>query len=228
MNGTASKNTAPYVVAGIVSIFLITIAYAMFFVPKMNESRTLAAQAASAHASNAALSAKADELAETAANLGPLKARVAAFAEAFPLDAGQENLIASINEAASSTGVTLTTLSPRAPIVPDAEAAGAEAAEAPVQKAPEGTNLPGAVAIPAPEAGQGPADESAPLGSVALKIDGIGSLEALRAFVVKIEALKRPLVVEEIKLDKQDDQYHVTISGTTYMASPLTVPDTGR
>lgn len=222
MNGTTSKNIAPYIVAGIVSVFLIVIAYMMFFVPKMAESSRLVAQAATAHENNVALTAKADKLAGIAENLEPLKAQIGDFSKSFPFDARQQEMIDAINEAAGSTGVTLKNLSPNvpAPKTADAPADGS----APVdQVQQDGTELPG----PAPvsgDAGQAAASPTAQLGTVTLKVDGEGSLEAVQAFIVKVENLKRPLLVHEMSIEKLENTYHVTLNGETFLAAPLVEP----
>ena len=224
MNGTTSKNLAPYVVAAIVSVFLILIAYMMFFVPKMEESKTLVAQAATAHSNNAALTAKADRLAGIAQNLDPLKAQIGDFTSSFPSQARQQEMIDAINEAASSTGVTLTGLSPNVPEPATEETAAEEAPAAPSDQTKQaGTELPG----PAPVTGaaqQAAESPTAQLGTVSLKIDGDGSLEAVQAFIVKIENLKRPVLVHEVQIEKLEKSYHVTLNGKTFLTAPLVEP----
>lgn len=224
MNGTTTKNVAPYIVAAIVSVFLIIIAYVMFFVPKMDESKRLVSQAATAHANNAALTAKADRLAAIAQNLDPLKTQVGEFTQAFPSEARQQEMIDAINEAAGSTGVTLKALSPNVP-APATDEAAEEAAPAPADPGQQaGTELPGPA--PVPGAGQqaaatAPAEQ---LGKVTLKVDAEGSLEAVRAFIVKVENLKRPLLVHEVQIEKLEKSYHVTLNGETFLTAPLVEP----
>jgi Tfp pilus assembly protein PilO len=224
VNGTTSKNVGPYIVAGIVSVFLIVIAYMMFFVPKMAESSKLVAQAATAHANNAELTARVDKLQGIARNLDPLKAQIGEFNQSFPSAARQQEMIDAINAAAGSTGVTLKTLSPNvpAPKTADAPAAAAPAAN---QAQQAGTELPGPAPVPTP--GAAVADGStAQLGTVTLKIDGEGSLEAVQAFIVKVENLKRPLLVHELSIEKLESSYHVTFNGETFLSAPLVEPKT--
>ena len=223
MNGTTSKNVGPYIVAAIVSVFLIVIAYMMFFAPKLVESTKLVSQAATAHANNTALTSRVDKLKGIAKNLDPLKTQIAAFSKSFPSDARQQEMINAINDAAGSAGVTLKTLSPSVPAPKTADTTAAAAAAPAPQTTQAGTNLPG----PAPVATQSKpvADSaSAQLGSVSLKIDGEGSLEAVQAFIVKVENLKRPLLVHELQIEKQENSYHVTLNGETFLASPLVEP----
>lgn len=222
MNGTTSKNIAPYIVAAVVSAFLIVIAYMMFFVPKMDESKKLVANAATAHASNAALTAKADKLEAIANNLDPLKEQVGRFSQSFPSAAQQQEMIDAINEAAASSGVTLTTLNPNAP-KPAEGADGAEAAAPVGQIRQEGSELPGPAPVAAATEDQAAAT-STQLGTVTLKIDGDGSLEAVQAFVTKIENLKRPLLVHEVQIEKLENRYHVMLNGETFLAAPLVEP----
>lgn len=225
MNGTAPRHIGPYIVAGLVTAFLIAIAYGVFFVPKLKESKVLAAQAVTAHQSNAVLSAKAAKISALAGNLGPLKSQVASFTGSFMTAAEQRDLIAAINEAGVSTGVTVTTLNTNAPVV-----VGDDSTEvAPVQpQTQEGTELPG----PAPvNTGGGEvveADSSAVLGTVHLKIDGDGTLDAVKAFIVKVETLTRPLTVNEVKIDQLDGRYHVSILGESFIAAELPAPDSGE
>ena len=228
MNGTTSKNTAPYVVAGIVTIFLIVIAYAMFFAPKVDQSKALVEKAAVAHTKNAALTAKAEGLAAIAKDLEPLKGQVAVFNGAFPAGAEQQNLIDTINGAASSAGVTITTLSPKVPAVAQDQAPAAPGASA-SQITQDGTSLPG----PAPVGSGDPAaatagGSGAQLGTVSVKIDANGSLDAVQAFIVKVESLQRPLVVRELQVDKLEKNYHVMLKGDTFMAAPLVAPEKSK
>lgn len=225
MNGTTSKNVAPYIVAALVSVFLIVIAYMMFFVPKMAESKALVGQAATTHASNVALTSRADKLEAIAGNLGPLKAQVGEFSQSFPSAARQQEMIDALNEAAVSTGVTLTTLSPNAPKpIEEDPAAAAAAAAAPAPAAEAGAKeLPGAVAVKQAAAEQ-QSVSTAQLGTVSLKIDGKGSLEAVRAFIAKVESLQRPLVVHQLQIEKQEGSYHVMLNGETFLAGPLAEP----
>lgn len=226
MNGTTSKPVAPYIVSGIAAVFLIIIAYAMFFVPKMNESKALVAAAASAHTSNVALTEKADKLEAIAKNLTPLKTQVGQFTKSFPSGVEQQNMIDAINAAAASTGVSLTTLNPNVPepVQADAGAPAAAPAQA-AQTIPEGTELPGAAPVAAAAATQASASSTSQLGAVGLKIDGKGSLEAVQAFIVKIENLQRPILVHELQVEKQENGYHVMISGKTFLSAPLVEPE---
>lgn len=233
MKSTASRHIAPYIGAGLVSIFLIVIAYAMFFVPKMNESKALVEQTATLHTSNISLTAKAEALAATAKNLAPLKSQVAEFSSSFPAAAEQQNMLDTINAAAASTGVTLTTLSPDLPKVTEevapvqAPVSGGDAALKSVQT---GTELPGPAPVSAANAdGTASADTSTgQLGTVGLKIDGNGSLQAVQAFIVKIEALKRPLLIHEMQIEKNDSGYHVMLRGDTFIAKPLVTPEESK
>ncbi|ACL42115.1 hypothetical protein Achl_4164 (plasmid) [Pseudarthrobacter chlorophenolicus A6] len=222
MNGSTSKNIAPYIVSGIAAVFLIVIAYAMFFVPKMNESKALVSSAATAHASNVALTAKADKLEAIAKNLTPLKTQVDQFKKAFPSGAEQQNMIDAINAAASSTGVTLTTLNPNVP-EPAKDEEKAPAASA-AQATQVGTELPGPAPVAAAAATQSAPGSNSQLGTVNLKIDGKGDLAAVQAFLVKIENLERPITAHELQIEKQENGYHVMISGTTFLAAPLVEP----
>ncbi|MBG0738863.1 hypothetical protein IV500_05435 [Paeniglutamicibacter antarcticus] len=228
MNGTTSKNVGPYVVAAIVSVFLIVIAYMMFFVPKMDESKKFVSQAATAHANNAALTARADKLEGISKNLDPLKAQIVDFSKSFPADARQQEMIDAINEAAGAAGVTLKTLSPNAPAAKSADTA-APAADTKIpadQSKQSGSDLPGLATVPTSDAA--PAESAtAQLGSVSLKIDGEGSLDAVQAFIVKVENLKRPLLAHEVQIEKLENSYHVTLNGETFLAAPLVEPKAG-
>lgn len=225
MNGSTSKNIAPYIVSGIAAAFLIIIAYAMFFVPKMNESKALVAAASNAHISNVALTDKADKLEAIAKNLAPLKAQVDQFSKSFPSTAQQQNMIDAIKAAADSTGVTLTTLNPNVPEPEESEEEEAPVAAAPTsQSAQEGSALPGPAPVPENTTGQEAASTTAQLGAVTLKIHGKGSLEAVQAFIVKLETLERPILMHDLQVEKQEASYHVIISGKTFLAAPLVEP----
>lgn len=240
MNGTASKNVAPYIAAGFATAFLIVIAYVMFFVPKMNESAALVEQSSTQRASNVELQSKVDKLADTAKNLAPLKAQVAEFNASFPAGPEQQNLLDSINAAAAATGVKLTTLSPDVPKAQEEEAPAAPAAGAAGQIVQEGSDLPGPAPIPAAGAANagaanagaanaGAAEVStAQLGTVGLKINGTGTMEAVQAFVVRVEKLKRPLLVHEVMVEKTDAGYHVMLRGDTFIAKPLVEPEESK
>lgn len=226
MNSATSKNIGPYIVAGVVSAFLIVIAYMMFFVPKMAESTKLVSQAATAHANNVALTAKVDKLKGVAENLDPLKAQIGEFSKSFPSAARQQEMIDAINDAAGSTGVTLKTLSPSVPALKAGETKAdpaTPATPAANQAKQAETDLPGPA--PVPTATEAVVDSAtAQLGSVSLKIDGEGSLEAVQAFIVKVENLKRPLLVHELQIEKLENSYHVTLNGETFLAAPLVEP----
>lgn len=235
MNGTASKNITPYIAAGFATAFLIVIAYVMFFVPKMNESTALVEQASTQRASNVELQSKVEKLADTAKNLAPLKAQVAEFNASFPSGPEQQNLLDSINAAAAATGVKLTTLSPDVPKAQEEEAPAAPAAGAAGQIVQEGSDLPGPAPVPAADAtnadapNAGAAEVStAQLGTVGLKINGTGTMEAVQAFVVRVEKLKRPLLVHEVMVEKTDAGYHVMLRGDTFIAKPLVEPEESK
>lgn len=220
MNGTTAKNTAPYVVAVLISAFLITIAYVMFFVPKINESKALVVAAETARTGNAALIAKKDRIETIAGNLDPLKAQVGKFSTAFPFEARQQEMMDAITAAASASGVQLTTLNPNAPVAEGADAT------APVPAAPA------LDAEATPETGQAPAQDTAvqepQLGTVSLKIDGKGSLGAVQDFITRIEGLKRPVMVKELQIQKMEGVYHVMITGDTFLSAPLVEPGAGE
>jgi Na+-transporting methylmalonyl-CoA/oxaloacetate decarboxylase gamma subunit len=223
MNGTTSKNIAPYIVAGIVSVFLIIIAFMMFFVPKMAESRDLSSRAATAKTNNVALTAKAEKLEAVANNLDPLKKQVEAFTSSFTTAAEQKNMIDAINAAGISSGVRVTILNPNVPAPREVTQEPDGAAPA-AQAQPDGTSLPGAAPVNT-DATQPASSSTARLGTVTLKIDGEGDLDAVQAFLVKAENLKRPVLVHELHIDEKiGAPYHVSLGMEIFMSAPLVEP----
>lgn len=201
-----TRPVGPYIVAVIGSLLLIVIAYAFFFTPKLNATAALDKQIAETSAVNDELQGRADGLAKKISTISEAKGRVAEFNKSFPAEASQQDLIASILEAASSTGVTVTGINPAAP---------AAAGEAPGK---------GAAPAPAPDPAAAKSPTSAVLAVVPLTINASGDPTALVVFMQRLEGLTRPFNATEVTLVRGDTGGLLTLTGQSFIAAPLVAP----
>lgn len=224
---TPSRHIAPYVVAAAVAAFLIFLAYVMFFVPKLNETKALEDQTATVAASNEVLAAKRAIIKENAENIGSLEDRVDEFNAAFPPGSSQKELVAAVTKAASDSGVTLTTLNPAIPSVamiaeevPAEDAGTVETGEADVDAALESVQTDDGSA---PVEEEGLQDSSVAM--VALTINAQGRQEALRTFMQKLEKLDRPVMVKTFSFEGEGDKVNLSITSESFFVAPLANPE---
>lgn len=225
-----SKPVAPYVVAVISSLAVILVAYLVFFSPKLNEAGALEKKVADTNTANDALQTRSDVLKGKVDHLSEATAQVAAFEKSFPSDPSQQDLISSILDAASATGVTVTGINPSAPapITPDAAAVAAAAAPAaPAAPAAGSSTDPGAAADAAAAKPAAPEDFSKVLAGVPLTINASGDPNALVVFMQRIESLKRPFTATEVTLVRGSDGTGLlTLVGQSFLSAPLAAPKT--
>lgn len=219
---TPSRHIAPYIVAAAVAAFLIFLAYVMFFVPKMNETKALEDQTATVTASNELLAAKVAVIGENAENIGNLEDRVKEFNAAFPAGSSQQDLMNAVARAASESGVVLTTLNPAVPSVALVAAAveedgAVETGEADVDAALESVQT----EVPAAEADQ----EGSGVAMVALTINAKGSPTDLRVFMEKLEAMDRPILVKTFGFEGQGSETNLNLTAESFFVAPLVNPD---
>ncbi|MCC3299253.1 hypothetical protein [Arthrobacter caoxuetaonis] len=225
-----SRHIAPYVVAAAVAAFLVFLAYLMFFVPKLNDTKALEDQTATVAASNEALAVKKAILQENAANIGDLEGRVADFNAAFPPGSSQKELVAAITKAADEAGVKLTTLNPAVPSVamiapPEAAAegnAGVETGEADVDAALESVQSEAPVEI-APEDLEG-----STVAMVGLTINAQGDPAALQRFMEKLEQLDRPILIKTFGFDGEGSNANLSITADSFFVAPLATPEQAK
>lgn len=220
---TPSRHIAPYIVAAVAAAFLIFLAYVMFFVPKMNETKALEDQTATVSASNELLAAKVAIITENAENIGDLEDRVKEFNAAFPAGSSQQDLMSAVAKAASESGVSLTTLNPAVPSValvaaPVEEEGAVETGEADVDAALESVQVEGEPAAEADQEGSGVA-------MVALTINAKGSPSDLRTFMEKLEAMDRPILVKTFGFEGQGSDTNLNLTAESFFVAPLVNPD---
>lgn len=225
-----SRHIAPYVVATAVAAFLVFLAYLMFFVPKLNDTKALEDQVATVAASNEALAAKKAVLQENAANIGDLEARVAEFNAAFPSGSSQKELVAAITKAAGESGVKLTTLNPAVPSVamiapsePEAaegESGAVETGEADVDAALDSVQADDPAAAPAVEDLEG-----STVAMVGLTINAQGDPTALLRFMEKLEQLDRPILIKTFGFDGEGSNANLSITADSFFVAPLAAPE---
>jgi Tfp pilus assembly protein PilO len=248
------RKVGPYLVASGIAGLLIFLAYLIFFVPQIQAAESFRGQTAAEKTTNAGLQSKVSVLNEKKKNLTLLKDQVDNLTTAFPSQVKEQDLFAAIIQAAGSTGVSITTLNPAAPVLgtddlalSNAGSTGGTAAQVatttPAPTAAAAAKTPAAVAGNAAgseagtAAGATPGAVTAatnPLSSIALigmSITATGSQDQLRAFLASIEGLKRPLVVTAVEISAMEGGgSSMTIEGNTFLTKPLlepTVPEAG-
>jgi len=222
------RKVGPYLVALVITVLLIMLAYFVFFVPQQTKTKDLNAQTAAAAETNAGLQGKAKVLSEKRANMGSLKGQVDKLTTAFPPSASEQDLFASIQAAAGESGVTLTTLNPVKPVLGTQEktdpATAPSAAKISSDANAAGAKTPTAAVAPGAP-GAAPVDES--LSSIAviyMTIIGDGTQDQLRTFLAKIETLKRPFSATDVQLKENKDGMTMTVTGRTFLTKPLVEP----
>lgn len=209
-----TRPVAPYILAVIGSLVLIVIAYAFFFTPKINDTAALDKQISETTAANDELQVLSDALAKKVSSISEAKGKVAEFNKAFPAEASQQGLIASILDAAAATGVTVTGINPAAPTAATGAVPGAAAA--PGTPAP----APADPADPAAAANQ----TSKVFAVVPLTINAAGDQAALVVFMQRLEGLTRPFTAIEVTLVRGDGGSLLTLTGQSFIAAPLQEP----
>lgn len=193
------KNATPYIVAVAVTLFVIFLAYLMFFMPKISEGKTVRAETKQVAQEIRVLEATINQIDDDRTNLPVFAEDMAGFNRAFTLDPEQQRLFAAVTESAASAGVTVVSLNPEIPAL----AAGADSEEL-----EEVTEL----------------DEDAVLAAVNFKIDARGSRDGLRRFMTSLETLDRPISITGFEIRQNDDTYTLGASLKTWMAAPLDPP----
>lgn len=225
------RKVGPYLVALVITVLLIMLAYFVFFVPQQTKTKDLNAQKAAAEATNAGLQSKVAVLSEKRSNMASLKGQVDNLTTAFPPTASEQDLFASIQAAAGESGVTITTLNPVKPVLgsqektdPATAASASKLAADGAAAAAAGGKTPTAPAAPT-AAGAAPVDQS--LSSIAViyvTVIGDGTEDQLRTFLGKMEALKRPLSATDVQIKQNKDKMTITITGRTFLTKPLVAP----
>lgn len=225
---TPSRHIAPYLIAAAVAAFLIFLAYLMFFVPKMNETKALEEQTATLSASNSVLGAKVAVIGENVRNIGSLEERVEEFNRAFPAGSAQQDLMEAVDRAAKEAGVKLTTLNPTTPVMAMGPAEDGTVAEAPVA---DPAAVDPAAVDPALGSVQVPAEQAVQPGAgvaiVTLTIGAKGSPESLLAFMEKMESLSRPVLVKSFGFEGQGPETNLSITADSFFVAPLSNPGSG-
>lgn len=222
------RKIGPYLVALVITGLLVTLAYFVFFVPQQTKVKDLNTQTAAAASVNAGLQSKVNVLSEKRANMASLKGQVDSLTNAFPSTASEQELFGAIYAAAGESGVTITTLNPTKPVLASMEKTDPATAQAAAKNA---------AAAAASNAGKTPA-AGAPTGNAAaapdpslssiavinLTIIADGNQDQLRTFVGKLESLKRPLSLTDVKIVQTRDKSTLTVTGRTFLTKPLVEP----
>ncbi|MGK3708604.1 hypothetical protein [Arthrobacter sp. IK3] len=221
---TPSRHIAPYIVATAVAAFLIFLAYVMFFVPKLNETKALEDQTVTVNAANQALALKASILKENAENIGDLEQRVGEFNAAFPPGSSQKDLVASVTRAAEEAGVELVTLNPSVPSVAMvAEEVPADSSEAVETGEPDVDAALESVQADDTAAAEADLQETS-VAMVALTINAQGTPQALLVFLEKLEQLERPLLVKTFGIEGEGNLTNLSITAESFFVAPLSKP----
>lgn len=196
---------APYIVTALGILLAALLVYSFVYTPRINAAKALDQERQTVAEEDAALQQRADLVAAKIKDLPGVESKVAEFSKAVPSSPAQRELFAAILEAGSSAGVTVTGINPAAPTPVDAA---------------------GADGTPAPAAGNAPVDPATAglLYQVGLTINATGEQQNLLVFAQKIESLQRPFTTTEMTLAKADGTGSLTLTGNSFMASPLPAP----
>jgi len=214
---------APYILTAFGIALMALLVYAFVYMPKISEASDLDTQRMTVVADDAKLQAQSDNVAAKVKNLPDMEAKVKAFNASFPAGPSQKDLLASILDAASATGVTVTGINPTVPTAVAPPAAGGTAVPAPAAAPATPTPAAAAATAAAIAAGTMP---SGPLAGVSLTINAQGDSANLLAFMQRIESLRRPFTTTEVTLTKSDSGPGVLVmAGTSFLVSPLVKPE---
>lgn len=236
------RKIGPYLVATAITGLLVFLAYLIFFVPQATATEGFRAQTAAEKTTNAGLQSKVNVLEEKKKNLAMLTGQVDNLTAAFPSKVNTQDLFSAILQAASASGVTITTLNPAAPVLGTEDqtlstgvVAGTAGTAAQAAKAtPTAAKPPVAAKTPATgdaldsaPVAAAPTSAVNPLSSIAvigLNITARGSQDQLRAFLTNVENLQRPLVLSGVEFTSGKDDTSLILTGNTFLTKPLSVP----
>lgn len=210
-------NLVPYVVGLLITGFVVFLAYLIFFVPKIAEAQSIQKQATDQRILNEDQARKVKAVLAKAENLPDLLKEGEVFHASFPQGASQQDLLNSVMAAGAETGVSVSGLTTALP--------------APVQDATTPAPAPAAAAAkvdsPAPAAAAAaPATgvSDSPMASVALTINAEGDPAKLKAFVAKLESLRRPMKIESFSLNDEAGKSTLHVTAESYLTAPLLTP----
>jgi Tfp pilus assembly protein PilO len=214
-----TKNLVPYIVGLVVTGFVVFLAYLIFFMPRIAEAQAIQKSTTDQRILNDQQSAKVSAVLEKAGNLSVLLDEGKAFHTSFPQGASQKDLFDSVMAAGAQAGVTVagvTASLPAAVEEPVAEAAPASGAAVTADSAP--------AAPAAPAAPPAPGESDSPLAAVALTINASGEQENLKAFLARLEEMRRPIQVESFTLTSVGGEPTLQVTAESYLTAPLPEP----
>lgn len=216
-----TRNLVPYFVGLLITGFVIFLAYLIFFVPKIAEAQGIQKQATDQRVQNEDQARKVKAVLAKAENLPDLLKEGEVFHASFPQGSSQQDLLNSVMAAGAEAGVTVSgvTTSLPAPIEAAAAPAPAAASAAKVDAAPAPAPAPAAAAA-APATGV----SDSPMASVALTINAEGDTPKLKAFLAKLESLRRPMQIESFSLNDEAGKSTLHVTAESYLTAPLPVP----
>lgn len=199
----------PYILAAFGIGLLTLLVYAFVYMPKINQAKDLDLQRQSVVSEEERLQGSVDVVATKIKSLPALEGKVDEFNRSFPSGPLQKDLLSAILSAGTETGVTVTGINPAVP------AAAAAAVDPKTGAAPAGPVAPvaGAAVVPA-----------GPLAEVTLTINASGDSASLLAFMQRIESMKRPFTATEVTMTKGDGPSVLTLTGKSFLVSPLVKP----
>lgn len=203
----ASK--VPYIVTTLGILLAALLVYSFVYTPKINAAKALDQQRQTVAEEDSSLQQRAQLVAAKIKDLPGVESKVDEFSKSVPSNPSQRELFAAILDAGATAGVRVTGINPAAPApVPAAGSDGTAPAPAPAGAA-------GAAVDPA---------LAGPLYQVGLTINASGDQQNLLVFMQKVESMKRPFTTTEMTLAKADGTSNLTMTGNSFMASPLTAP----
>lgn len=221
-----TRTLVPYFVGVLITGFVVFLAYLVFFVPKISEAQAIQKQTTDQRILNDDLGRKVSAVLNKANNLPALLKEGDEFHASFPQGASQQDLFDSVMAAGAETGVNifgLTTALPATLEEAAAPATGAAAGAAAAAPKADAAAVPAPAAhAPAAPAGAGASDS--PMAAVAMTIDASGEVPNLKAFMAKLESLRRPMQIKSYSLTDEAGKKGLHVTAESYLTAPLQTP----
>jgi Tfp pilus assembly protein PilO len=213
-----SRNLVPYFVGLLITGFVVFLAYLVFFVPKIAEAQSIQKQATDQRIFNDDQARKVSAVLAKAGNLPDLLKEGEVFHSSFPQGTSQQDLLNSVMAAGAESGVTVSGLTTALPASMEA------AAPAPAPAAASAAKVDAAPAPAQPAAAPATGASDSPMASVALTINAEGEPGQLKAFVAKLESLRRPMKIESFSLNDEAGKSTLHVTAESYLTAPLQTP----
>lgn len=195
---------------GIVVLLLAVLAVGFFaFRPIVSSIGTYGSEQQAAEQQTAQLNTTASQLAQKEADLNSAASEYAQLSEQFPQTFQPRSWVNSFLAIGNETGVEVNILSPSVP------ASGTGAATVDANGNP-------VTAAPAQQVGT--AGEPGLVASSAVQLTAEGTEAQIRAFIERLNDLKRPMLVDTLAYSTDNGKATVTITGKTFLLAELKDP----